>query len=73
MPTVYRNGHAQEISVASMSADEYGNWVRQNPEEAKKLDEPSAVPVVRTAPGIWVNGVWRETGATHSVKNGIVQ
>jgi hypothetical protein len=42
--------------VSQMTADEYKTFLLNNPDEAKKLDEPTAKPVGPT--GYWRNGTW---------------
>jgi len=44
-------------SVKEMTASEYKEWLLNNPEEAKKLDEAHA-PKVATPSGLWRNGQW---------------
>ncbi len=59
-------------SVQQMSAEEYKQWMFANPEEAKKLDAPSAAPVVPTV--VWRNGVAVQiVNNSQSTKNGVVQ
>jgi len=42
-------------TVQEMSAAEYKVWMLQNPDEAKKLDSPTAPTVTPTV--VWRNGV----------------
>jgi len=44
-------------SVKEMTASEYKEWLYNNPDEAKKLDEATS-PKVATPSGLWRNGVW---------------
>lgn len=59
-------------TVNQMTADEYKNWLLQNPDEAKKLDEPTAPNVVPTV--VWRNGVAVQiVNNLQTVQNGVVQ
>jgi len=59
-------------TIQQMSADEYKQWLRENPDEAKKLDEVSAPAVVPTV--VWRNGVAVQiVNNTQTVQNGVVQ
>jgi hypothetical protein len=59
-------------TVQQMSAAEYKDWLLNNPDEAKKLDAPTAAPVVPTV--VWRNGVAVQIADNSQLtKNGIVQ
>ncbi len=59
-------------SVNQMSAAEYKEWMFQNPEEAKKLDQPNAAPVIPTV--VWRNGVAVQiTDNSQKTENGVIQ
>lgn len=60
-------------SVQQMTATEYKEWLSNNPEEAKKLDEPAAPKVVAPS-GLWRNGVWVDLPNTsQTVQNGVIR
>lgn len=59
-------------SVSQMTAAEYKNWMLNNPEEAKKLDTPTASPVIPTV--VWRNGVAVQiANDSQTAQNGVVQ
>lgn len=59
-------------TVQQMSAAEYKDWLLNNPDEAKKLDTPTAAPVVPTV--VWRNGVAVQIADNSQLtKNGVVQ
>lgn len=59
-------------SVNQMSAAEYKDWMFQNPEEAKKLDSPTAAPVLPTV--VWRNGVAVQiVDNSQKTENGVIQ
>lgn len=59
-------------TVQQMSASEYKDFLLNNPEEAKKLDEVTAAPVIPTV--VWRNGVAVQiVNATQTVQNGVIQ
>ena len=59
-------------TVQQMSADEYKTWLLQNPDEAKKLDTPTAAPVIPTV--VWRNGVAVQiVDNGQKATNGVVQ
>jgi len=59
-------------TIQQMSATEYKEWLLSNPEEAKKLDTPTAAPVVPTV--VWRNGVAVQiVNNTQVTQNGVVQ
>lgn len=60
-------------SVSQMSAAEYKDWLLNNPEEAKKLDEGQAVPG-GVPTGFWRNGVWvKYETQTQVASNGTIR
>ena len=54
-----------------MSADEYKQFLLNNPEEAKKLDEPGVAPTI-TPTGFWRNGAWVKA-ETQTTVNGVAR
>lgn len=59
-------------TVNQMTAAEYKDWMFQNPEEAKKLDAPTAAPVLPTI--VWRNGIAVQTVNTNpGADDGVVQ
>jgi len=59
-------------SVQQMTADEYKTFLFEHPEEAKKLDEPTAPAVVPT--GFWRNGVWVQyANNSQTAQNGVIR
>ncbi len=59
-------------SVQQMTATEYKEWLYQNPEEAKKLDDVAAPAIVPTV--VWRNGVAVQiVNNAQSTKNGVIQ
>lgn len=59
-------------SVEQMTASEYKTWMLQNPEEAKKLDQPTAAHVLPAV--VWRNGVAVQiVDGSQKTENGVVQ
>jgi len=59
-------------TVQQMTADEYKNWLRENPDEAKKLDDATAPAVIPTV--VWRNGVAVQiVNNSQTVQNGVIQ
>ena len=59
-------------TVQQMSASEYKEWMLANPDEAKKLDIPTATPVIPTV--VWRNGVAVQiVDNTQTSSNGVIQ
>jgi hypothetical protein len=59
-------------TVQEMSAAEYKVWMLQNPDEAKKLDAPTAAPIIPVV--VWRNGVAVQVVDNHQAsQNGVIQ
>lgn len=43
--------------ISKMTSEEYKQWMQDNPEEAKKIDQGPVVPGVLPT-GTWRNGQW---------------
>lgn len=60
-------------SIQQMTADEYKQYMRDNPEEIKKLDAPTGAPSLIPT-GFWRNGVWVKAEApAQTTINGVIQ
>jgi hypothetical protein len=72
MPIVTRKGKQLDLPINQLSAEEYKNWMYEHPDEAKKLDTPTAAPVVPTV--VWRNGVAVQiVNNSQTVQNGVIQ
>jgi hypothetical protein len=59
-------------TIAQMTAEEYKQWMRDNPDEAKKLDDVAAPAVIPTV--VWRNGVAVQiVNPTQTAQNGVIQ
>lgn len=60
-----------DVSVNQMSSDEYEQWLRDNPEEVKKIDEPVEQARAGKKQAFFQNGRYTElTDNSQSVSNG---